>query len=110
MVAEPKDIILAVLGASVAIAGLLLVFTGFLFTQAASFPATTPDAITENFRAGVRVGIIPFLAALADSVVSFLWLLWPGTFLYQTAIIGFLAVLVGTATYGAVTILYFLRG
>ena len=109
MVPEPKEVILAVLGASVAIAGLLLVFTGFLFTQASSFAPTTPDAITEKFRKGVRLGIIPFLAALADSVASFVWLLWPGTILYQTATIGFIVVLVGTATYGAVTIFYFLR-
>jgi hypothetical protein len=41
MRAEPKDVIIAVLGASVAISGLLLVFCGFLFAQASSFPPST---------------------------------------------------------------------
>lgn len=108
MVAEHKDVILAVLGSSVAIAGLLLIFTGFLFTQAAVFPPTTADSIIEKFRNGARLGVVPFLAALVVSAVSFLWLLCPGTLLYQTAVIGFLVVLFGTAAYGIVTILYFL--
>jgi hypothetical protein len=33
---EPKDVVLGILGASGALAGLLLVFGGFIFSQAAS--------------------------------------------------------------------------
>jgi hypothetical protein len=45
---EPKDVVIGILGASGALAGLLLVFGGFIFAQAASFPASTDDKITER--------------------------------------------------------------
>jgi ABC-type transport system involved in cytochrome bd biosynthesis fused ATPase/permease subunit len=67
-----KDVIVAVVGASVALAGLLLVFSGFLFSQAAAFPpATTDDAIINRFRNVGRCGLIPFAGALAVVGLSF---------------------------------------
>ena len=101
---EQKEIILGVLGASVSIAGLLLVFCGFLFGQAAIFPPTTPDAIIERFRRGGRIGIAPFLGSLAVATCSFTWLLFGQSWMYWVAVDGFALVLVATAVYGGVTI------
>ena len=108
MLPEPKDVILAVLGASVSIAGLLLVFCGFLFSQAAIFPSVTADATIQKFRRGGRFGVIPLLSALIVAGTSFAWLLSPNVCLYRAATIGFFVALAATAAYGVVTILYFL--
>lgn len=43
-----KDLVIAILGGSVALAGLLLVFSGFLFAQAESFPPEHTDDATIN--------------------------------------------------------------
>jgi hypothetical protein len=106
--AEPKDIVLAILGGSVSLSGLLLIFAGFLFGQAAAFPSTTDDAIINRFRNGGRSAIAPFLGSLAVAGVSVLWLLTANACLYWSAVIGFLLVLLGTAIYGAITVLRYL--
>ena len=97
-----KDIVVAVLGASVGLAGLLLIFCGFLFAQSASFPkATTPDAVIDRYRSIGHLGTIPFLASLALAGVCLWWLLCPSLWLFRTCWIGFIVLLVGTGVYGA---------
>ncbi len=52
-----KDIVTTILGASVGLAGLLLVFSGFLFAQAEAFPrATTDNATINKFK---KAGLAP---------------------------------------------------
>jgi len=97
-----KDVMLAVLGASVGLAGLLLVFSGFVLSQAAGFPNTTPDAITQKFEKAAKFGVWPFLFALVVSLLSFVWFLCPCSIVYRAAVVGFIALLVGTGLYGAV--------
>src|SRR5271157_1198902 len=99
---DPKDVILGVLGASVGLAGLLLVFSGFVLSQAAGFPNTTPDTITKKFEKAAKVGVWPFLLALAVSGVSLFWLLRPSPGAYCATILGFIALLIGTGLYGAI--------
>jgi hypothetical protein len=65
MVVEHKDVIVSILGAAVGLAGLLLVFSGFLFSQAASFPPDTSDKIINKYRNVARVAIYPFLGFLS---------------------------------------------
>jgi hypothetical protein len=60
-----KDIILALLSGSVSLAGLLLIFSGFLFSQASGFdPDSTPDKIIDAYRNAARAGVAPFLMCL----------------------------------------------
>ncbi len=61
-----RDTILAVLSSGIALAGLLLIFSGFLFTKAASFETKRGD----KFRWFARATLIPVLAALALSWLS----------------------------------------
>jgi hypothetical protein len=101
-VPEPKDVVLGVLAGSVGLAGLLLVFSGFVLSQAAGFPNTTPDAVTRKFEKAGKFGVWPFLLSLLVSFLSFVWLLCPSTGLYWAAVFGFIALLVGTGLYGAI--------
>jgi len=100
-----KDIVTAILGSSVALAGLLLVFSGFLFTQAASFPpATTDDKIIDKYRNAGRFGIWPFLLSIFTAILAMLWLLWCVSPLYWTSVACFFLLLVFTAVYGAIVL------
>jgi hypothetical protein len=109
MFAEKKDVMIAVLGASVALSGLLLVFCGFLFAQAAVLPsATTPDRIIEKFKRAARLGMIPFLSSLAVAGLSFAWMLTPNPYLFGFTEVAFCIILLGTGIYGAAAILHLL--
>jgi hypothetical protein len=56
-----KDIAVAILGAVVALAGLLLVFVGFVYTRGESMASKRGD----KFKNIARAGIVPFGISLA---------------------------------------------
>jgi len=94
---------LGVLGASVGLGGLLLVFCGFVFAQSASFPAaTTDDKTIEKYKNAARLGLWPFLGATLESIAVVVWLLCPGSMLYFGILWFFILLLAATAAYGAV--------
>ena len=104
-----KDIVLAVLSGSVSLAGLLLVFSGFLFTQAEGFDSDqTPDATINRYKKAARFGAIPFTLCIILAGISVLWLLYQAPILFSLSWIGFLALLVLTAVYGVFTVLKYL--
>jgi hypothetical protein len=104
-----KDAIIAVFGASVALAGLLLVFVGFVFASAASFPAeTTDDKLIGRYERAGKLGIIPFILSLADAALSLGWLLHQDCRLYAGAVWGFFLLLALTAMYGVWLIVFYL--
>src|SRR5579862_509725 len=100
---------LGTVGASVGLAGLLLVFSGFVFGQAASFPPeTTDNAIIDKFRNAGKFGLWPFLIAVLDSLSATAWLVHPSAWLYSVAVFGFFLVLIATGIYGAVLLKFYL--
>jgi len=104
-----KDVAIALLGAAVGIAGLLLVVAGFVFAQAASFnPDDTDDTIIDGFRSAGRLGLIPFVLALADAATALIWLIHKSDCLYTGAVWGFFLLLILTGLYGVVLILRYL--
>ena len=60
-----KDIAIGLLGAIVAVAGLLLVFSGFLFTKAESIDSRRGD----KFRTIGKLGVIPLIASFVTAWV-----------------------------------------
>jgi hypothetical protein len=104
-----KDVMIAVLGAAVGLAGLLLIFSGFLFAQAAAFPPETTDNATINkFRNAGRLGVAPFVLALAVSGLAFAWMIGPSSCLYFACAIGFGVLLLVSAAYGAFVLIRYL--
>jgi hypothetical protein len=96
-----KDVMVAVIGASVALGGLLLVFCGFIFAQAASFPkATTDDTVITQYRSAALLGIWPFLGAIVNALTVLVWFCWPCPSLYFTSLGFFAVLLVVTGVYG----------
>jgi hypothetical protein len=101
-----KDLVVAVLGAAVALAGLLLVFSGFLFSQADSLPPETTDNSTiRSYKKAARIGIAPFVGCLALAGIAGAWLHAPGPVLFHFVWAGFGTLLVVTGVYGAWVIL-----
>lgn len=76
-----KDAALAVFGGALALAGILLVFIGFILPNINTYSQQTAD----KFRLLARLGLIPFLAALLCSWFS-IWAVqggsWSGTHLW----------------------------
>lgn len=97
------DVMLGVLGSSVGLGGLLLVFCGFVFAQAAGFPpATTDDAIIDRYKRAARLGMWPFLGSIVNSLGVVVWFLCPSRGLYLAAVGFFALLLVVTGIYGVV--------
>jgi hypothetical protein len=100
-----KDVMLAVLGADVALAGLLLVVAGYVFAQVNTFPrATTDDDVFKRYEMAGKLGLVPFLLALSDAAFCLVWLLHVLPCLYVLAVGGFFLLLFLTAVYGSVLI------
>jgi hypothetical protein len=105
---DPKDVAIGILGASGALAGLLLVFGGLIFAQAASFPASTDDKVTERYEKAGKLAILPFWGFLATTLMSVLWLVFPNHCLFVSTVILFCLLVVGTGIYGTVMSLRYL--
>ncbi|HET9285451.1 MAG TPA: hypothetical protein VFR24_26160 [Candidatus Angelobacter sp.] len=104
-----KDVMLGLLGASVGLAGLLLIFSGFLFAQADSFPkATTDDSIINKYRNVGRAAVAPFLLALIVSGLTLAWMIHPNHCTYWVAIWFFAILLVVSAGYGGFVLIWYL--
>jgi len=59
-----KDVLLAVLGSDIAIAGLILVFAGFLFTKAESYQGSRSG---DKYNWLAVLGLVPVVFALASA-------------------------------------------
>jgi hypothetical protein len=104
-----KDVVIAVLGAAVGLAGLLLIFSGFLFAQAAAFPPeTTDDATINRYRNAGRFGLAPFLLSLLVAALAFAWMIHPATCIYLICTIGFGTLLLLSAAYGTFVLIRYL--
>ena len=105
---EDKDVIIGILGASGALAGLILVFGGFIFSQAASFPSSTDDKVIAKYTQAGRWAIYPFWGFLITTVLSICWMLRPSDCMYAVCIGLFMLLVIGTGVYGTVMLYRYL--
>jgi hypothetical protein len=100
---EQKDTIIAVLGASAALAGLLLVFIGFVYAHGESYETRRGN----RFKAVAKIGVAPFLVTLGCAWCCLEWMTGsPGAYAWSINL--FKIGLGTTALYGAVTLLVYL--
>src|SRR6185437_15936323 len=100
---ERKDVILGILGASGAFSALLLVFSGLIFTQAASFPSETDNKTINKVRRAARLSVYPFWGFLVTTLLSLSWLLRQSNLIYVICVSLFVVLIVGTGIYGTIT-------
>src|SRR5689334_4083673 len=98
-----KDVIIAILGSSVGLAGLLLVFVGFVYSKAGSFQTRRGDF----YKNVAKAGVAPFSAAIIAAWFCLLWLAghpWA----YGWAFFCFAVSTILTGVYGVVALLFYL--
>ena len=100
-----KDTILAIFGASVGLAGIVLVFIGFVSAHGEGFQNNTRKKI---FKRVAKVGLIPFAIALIAAFLSLCWLETSSPSSYHYALLSFKAALISTLLYGIISVSFFL--
>lgn len=85
-----KDIALAVLGGSAALASILLVFIGFMVAKVEGLPSSTSAPKKRELMIIAKLGLVPIIGQVFVMVCSYAWLFWPeSTCLYRCWAIGF---------------------
>lgn len=103
---DHESVIIAVLGAAGALAGLILVFLGIVVTSYQSYGAAAPADIRNGFRQAAAVTLVPFTLGIACVCLSAVWLLLPKdneTLYIASAVVFFIQLATLVAAAGLVT-------
>jgi len=101
-----KDICIAVLGGSAAIASILLVFVGLMATKADSLPENTPDRVIRKYALVAKWGLLPLFSQIFVMFGAYLWMWWPSKcFLFSAWSVGFPVAMVLFVVYSAIVVL-----
>jgi hypothetical protein len=90
------------LGATIALAGLLLIFSGFLYGQAAIMPAATDDKLINTYKNVARFALIPFVGSILLASASATWFMICASWLTSVIFFGFIVLSLATIIYGIV--------
>ena len=100
-----RDTVTAVFSSSVGLAGILLVFVGFVYSRTETFERA--DRV-RRYQIVAKLGVIPFALALVSAWLCLMWLGSSNAELYNDAIFVFQACLVLTGLYGVIALLFYL--
>jgi hypothetical protein len=99
-----KDVIIAMLGASAGLAGLILVFVGLLVSGYQSYPADTPKKVKDSARDAIWPALGVFAFGIVSTFIGALWLAVPGgDIFYWACVVVFLADLLAIVAVAAKT-------
>ncbi|HEV2757783.1 MAG TPA: hypothetical protein VG318_18640 [Actinomycetota bacterium] len=76
---EHKDVVLAFLGASAGLSGLILVFLGLVISTYQSFPGSTPEKVLARYKRVAATILVAFALGIACVGLATAWLLKLGT-------------------------------
>jgi len=76
---EPKDVVVAILGASAALAGFELVFLGIIIAAYQSYPGGVPAPVVQPYRRTGAALLGTFGLSLVTVALSLLWLINGGS-------------------------------
>jgi hypothetical protein len=102
---ETKDIAVAIFGAAVGLAGILLVVVGFVYSHAETIDLAQTRA---KYRLVAKSGIVPFLVSLLCAAFCLRWMLIPSWVTFCWVRYSFYACLGLTALYGVVAFVFYL--
>ena len=98
-----KDAMSAIVGAGIGLGGLLLIFIGFLFGQAAALTyssAPAPLSTTQRYRRLALVGLVPFGLSLIVAASAITYWFYSDCFFGHLVVFAFLACIVIAIAYG----------
>lgn len=104
-----SEFVSTIFNGSLALAGILLVFIGFIYSQAESFPSGTDQKIIRRYKGIAKVGLIPFVLAIALAGIAFSGLVASPDSVKHTVTILFWIELGSLLLYGSVSVLFYLR-
>jgi len=102
---EKKDIVIAVFGAAVGLAGVLLVFVGFVYSHAETITLEIPR---KKNKLVAKIGLLPFLVCLVCASFSLTWMLCPTDCKFHWMVWSFYSGMGFTALYGIVAFIFYL--
>jgi hypothetical protein len=76
---EPKDAVIAILGASAALAGFVLVFLGIIIASYQSYSGGVPNQVVQPYRTTGSVLLGTFSLSLITVAICLLWLINGGS-------------------------------
>lgn len=91
---DTKDVVLAILGASTALAGFVLVFLGIVLTTFQAYSGAVPAEVKRPYRSTAVVLFTTFCVSLGTIAVCMGWALAGGDAFYRVSIALFLLQLV----------------
>jgi uncharacterized membrane protein len=92
---DHKDVVLAILGASTALAGFTLVFLGIVLAAFQSYSGAVPSEVKRPYRSTAVVLFTTFCISLGTIAVCIGWVLGGGAVVYGASITLFLIQLLG---------------
>jgi hypothetical protein len=105
VIMDKKDIILAIFGAAVGLAGVLLVLVGFIYAHAETIELAATRSRNKRV---AKFGMVPFLITMACATLSLRWMSGPADPVFCWSLYGFYAGMATTALYGIVAFLFYL--
>jgi hypothetical protein len=105
-----KDVVVAIMGASAALGGFVLVFLGQLVSAYQSYPADTPKSVKDRRRGAIWPVLAIFFLSVATIAAAFIWLAVPGgTCFYRGIVVTFAVELAAIAYVAAHTAVRMVR-
>jgi hypothetical protein len=75
---EPKDVVIAILGASAGLGGFVLVFLGLIIASYQSYAGDAPEAVVRPFRTAGGILLAAFGFSLLAVVAALIWMVTGG--------------------------------
>jgi hypothetical protein len=100
-----ETVISSILGASVGLAGILLVFVGFIYTRSEGFQVTSR---AKKYQMVAKTGLMPFTVAIVCAWICLKWFATPTPSLYNWAVWSFQSCLILTGLYGIIALLFYI--
>jgi hypothetical protein len=102
-----NDLVIGILSASVALAGLLLVFLSFIFSAYQSFPADTQSDVLRPYQITAWSAIVVFTLCIIDAILSLTCVLWRLSYWAATSV--FFITIIGVLEVATVTFVMIIR-
>ena len=89
---EPKDVVIAILGASAGLGGFVLVFLGIVITSYQGYTDPVADSVLQPFRISGTALLGAFAISLVTVALSLIWLINGGSIALYDATVALFAI------------------
>jgi hypothetical protein len=98
------DVAVGIIGATIALAAVLVVFMGFLIAHAEGLASTAPIALTEKYMRAAKAGLVPTTLAVIEALLAYLWLMTEDDYVFYLWSFGFVVVVLVFLIYAIVAV------